>query len=99
MQPYIEVWTAAIWPTINDIFAGLFEERPARQSHRFWTVLQNAADEGEFRNISAKLTWTDPTENTTMQLHISFEAVAQWTLDMYTDTKAVDVEDPDSRLA
>ena len=108
MQLFRAVWTASIWPTIKDKHAALLKERPAKQDlendsatggHFGPGVLQKAAEQGECRNISANLAWTDPTENTPMQLSISFEAVAQWTLDTYTDANAVDVEDPDSKLA
>ena len=103
MFTFRQAWPTNIWPTVKDKFEELLKHRPAKQglendsatgTHFGSKVLTKAVDCGECRNVSGNLAWTDPTANTPMQLGISYEAVAQWVLDTYVDTTAVDVEDP-----
>ena len=98
-----QAWVSSIWPTISKKHEELLQERPAKQglesdSATGWPysskVLLRAAEKGECRNVSSNLAWTDPTDNTPMQLGISYEVVAQWALDTYTDTTAADVQSP-----
>ena len=106
MFTFRQAWSTKIWPTVKDKYEELLKQRPAKQGlendsatgTRCGTkVLTKAAECGECRNVSGNLAWTDPMANTPMQLGISYEAVAQWVLDTYVDTTAVDVEDPEPK--
>ena len=98
MISFKEVWAKSIWPVVRAKYEQLLKERPAEQGlgedsasggHYGKKVLAKAVEQGEVRNISCNLCWSDPLANTPMQENISYDNVANWAVDTYTDVTAV----------
>ena len=57
------------------------------------SVLAEVQEKGEFRNKSMNLAYTGPTDNTHLQIDMSYEKVANMAADMYLDTRKAAVEE------